>query len=151
MSPTPDVLPSLIDRLSAFFFLARRYGEALHAADALSSGERAILKEIAANGTSTVPDLAASRAVSRQAIQKTVDQLIARGALEKAGSEADRRTRQLTVTPAGRALLGRIARRERAEAGNFADAFAADELEAFDVVLTRIEQALRARTKDLYG
>ena len=86
-----------------------------------------------------------------QVDQPRPDQLIARGALEKAGSEADRRTRQLTATPAGRALLGRIARRERAEAGNFADAFAADELEAFDVVLTRIEQALRARTKDLYG
>ena len=149
MTSTPAPLSLLIDRLAGFFFLARQYGQALHATDALSSGERAILKEIAAAGSRTVPDLAESRAISRQAIQKTVDLLVARGALTKAASTRDRRTRRLGVTPAGTALLRKIARREADEAARFRTAFTAQELETFTTVLGRLETILAQRTEEL--
>ena len=149
MSNTARRLATTIDRLSAFFFLARRYGHALHAAEALSSGERAILKDVARGGGQSVPELAASRAISRQAIQKTVDQLVARGAVEKTPSPEDRRTKHLAATPEGLDLLRKLARRETTEAGRYVEEFTPEELDVFESVLTRMEGLIRARIRQL--
>ncbi|MEZ5998220.1 MAG: MarR family transcriptional regulator [Hyphomonas sp.] len=149
MSNTSRRLATTIDRLSAFFFLARRYGHALHAAEALSSGERAILKDVARGGGESVPELAASRAISRQAIQKTVNQLVARGAVAKAPSPEDRRANRLVATPEGRDLLRKLARRETVEASRYVDEFTEEELDVFDSVLTRMEGLIRTRVRQL--
>jgi DNA-binding MarR family transcriptional regulator len=146
MTGPHTTLPRLTDRLARFFFLTRQYGLALHAADGISTGERAILREIAEAGSRSVPELAAGRAISRQAVQKTVDALVRRGAISKASDPEDRRSRRLVLAPEGNALLRRMARREAAEATAVSGAFTREELAAFESVLERMESLVAERT-----
>lgn len=151
MTTSPASLAKLTDRLARFFFLARAYGQALHADDGISTGERAILREIAEAGSRSVPELATGRAISRQAIQKTVDALAQRGAISKVVDSNDRRSRCLVLTPDGRGLLKRMARREAAEAAAVSGAFSSGELAAFASFLERMESLVAERTLLLEG
>lgn len=110
---TPEQnLISCIDQLASFHFTAKRFSETLHAEDKITSGHRAILKEIEAAGSRTVPQMAERRGLSPQAIQRPVDELYRRGLLEKMVNPEDRRIRKLSLTPSGEALLETIQTRE---------------------------------------
>ncbi len=145
----PDDLIQLIDRLSRFFFVAKRYGDALHAGEGLTTGERALLMDIATGRGVAVPQLADQRGISRQATQKTVDLLVARTLVSKIENQADRRSRTLRITGAGREMLKRIGKREEAEVEANALDLSASDVEAVGRVIDTLEAALAERTSAL--
>ena len=144
----PDALIELVDRLSRFFFVAKRYGDALHGNIGLTTGERALLQSISAGGA-TVPRLADERGISRQAVQKTVDLLESKGLIRKVAPETDRRSRLLETTAEGRRLLDRVRQRERAAAALPATGLSAADLDATGRVLDALEKELVRRKEDL--
>jgi len=75
--------------------------------------DRSVLDELGRQGKQTVPDLAFPRAISRQAMQKTIDRLIARRLVKVQANPRHRRSSLLALTPAGQRLLAEIHRRER--------------------------------------
>jgi DNA-binding MarR family transcriptional regulator len=73
---------------------------------------RALL--LVAEGRATAPgDLAGTLDVHPSNATRLVDRLVAKGLLDRAETEGDRRSIALTVTPAGSALLDRVYERRR--------------------------------------
>lgn len=120
MAYSENDLIHMMDRLARFFFLAKKYGTALHADTGLTTGARAVLMEIA-RGETSVPVLAISRGISRQAIQKTVNSLEARGLVIKLTPVDDKRNRLLRVSEAGLAFMQVLQVRERLEVARILD------------------------------
>lgn len=132
----------LIDRLSRFYFVARKYGNALHTARNISTGERAILMEINVDGPKSVPEMASRRGVSKQAVQKMVDKLAARGFLEKRINTKDRRNRDVVLTPSGGEFIAELQEIERAAVTKFGASIDPAKIAATNQILTDIETAL---------
>lgn len=105
MTENADKTIAIIDRLARFYFVARTYGNALHAHRGITTGDSAIMMEIAQKGERTVLQMAERRGISKQAIQKTVDRLARRLLVEKIVPPKDRRNRIIRLTSAGRSLL----------------------------------------------
>ena len=79
------------------------------AAEGTSIAEWVMLRELF-DGPGLAPSLIASRmGQTRGAVTKLADRLIARGLMARAGGEPDGRTRRLSLTEAGRALVPRLA------------------------------------------
>lgn len=140
-----------MDRLSRFFFLAQKYGTALHAPHDISTGARAVLMQILSEGESSVPILADSRGISRQAIQKTVNNLERRGLVVKFTPEHDKRNRLLRVSKMGRALMTSIQRREHLEVIRIATRVPHKDMEYANTFMDWLEGELEARTQELNG
>jgi DNA-binding MarR family transcriptional regulator len=85
-------------RLSALLATLHRQGE-------FSAGKRAILRDLAQLGPQTVPQLARARPVSRQFIQKLVNELAAEGYVEFSDNLAHRRSHLVRITSDGQAHL----------------------------------------------
>lgn len=85
--------------------MAQTYGNALHAHRDITTGDRAVLMEIAQMGDRTVVQMAARRGISKQAIQKTVDRLELRLLVEKIIPRQDRRNRIVRLTGLGQSIL----------------------------------------------
>lgn len=105
MTENTDKTIAVIDRLARFYFVARTYGNALHAHRSITTGDRAVMMEIAQKGERTVVQMAEHRGISKQAIQKTVDRLARRALVEKIIPPTDRRNRIIRLTLAGRSML----------------------------------------------
>lgn len=140
-----------IDRLAAFHFLAKRLAEALHRQDGLTSGGRAVLREVYGDPNATIAGMAGWRGVSHQAIQRTVAELCTRGLLTKTVEEGDRRGRRLGVTPAGRELLARIEAREARELSALLPGIDSSDLAAAERSLERLWELMAMRLAEMEG
>jgi DNA-binding MarR family transcriptional regulator len=67
-----------------------------------------------------VPELARSRPVARQPVQRMADQLAARGLVSFEANPRHRRSRRMALTPEGRCLYERVERAQRAWASRLA-------------------------------
>lgn len=135
----------LIDRLSRFFFLAKRYSDHLHRDAPLTTGERAIVFELEERGEASVPAMADERGISRQAIQRTVDGLEASGFVRKQISKEDRRNRSVRLTAKGRRLAEHIRTVEAQEVARFPSPLGAKEIRQLNGLLDQLEGAISER------
>ena len=71
------------------------------ASGGLSSGKLAILRALCEEGPRTVPEIARSRPVARQGVQRNADELAAAGLVEYAENPRHRRSRLLRITRRG--------------------------------------------------
>lgn len=85
--------------------------EALHEQGAFSSGRRALLFNLR-DASMTVPQLAALRPVSRQYVQKLMDEMKREGLVRPTPNPAHRRSPVYELTDAGRALAASMERAE---------------------------------------
>lgn len=117
-SPAPEgndaVLAAILELVPSLFFKLKASTEALHAREALSTGERGVLRDLVDAGPMTVPELAALRPVSRQAIQQVTDRLLRRELVVAEANPRHARSMLYSVTPRGRRLLATAQRREAA-------------------------------------
>ncbi len=90
------------------FFRLKAAGDRIHAARSLSTGSRGLLLSLHELGPMTASRLADIRPVSRQAIHKLAEQLIARGFVKQTENPRDRRAPLLALTQAGRAEIARV-------------------------------------------
>lgn len=106
----PHALPELAAELRiACMRLSRRVR---HQTSALPPHHFSVLAHLERRGTRTAADLAAWERVSAPSMSRTVGELAERGLIERTPDDTDKRRVNLTLTPAGKALLT-AGRRER--------------------------------------
>jgi DNA-binding MarR family transcriptional regulator len=101
-------LRAVVDETIALFHRVRWVAEQIYGDAGRSLPRRGILRGLVRYGPRTVPQLARSRAVTRQHTQEVVDGLVADGLAELVSNPAHRRSRLVRATPRGAALVARM-------------------------------------------
>jgi len=110
--PDAAAVGALIDEVVQLFRQLRSVAEAVHGDGTLSGGRRNVLRELERSGPQTVPQLARSRAVTRQHVQALVNPLEEQGYVEFVDNPAHRRSRLVRLTVPGEQYLDGMSRRE---------------------------------------
>jgi DNA-binding MarR family transcriptional regulator len=140
-----DVLPKLIGyqlRLSQLAVFGDFAAE-LKEFD-VSPGRFGVLVLISANPGLTQSRLAAATQLDRSTMVAVIDQLEARGLVERRASPTDRRSNALVLTESGESLLKQLKRRVKAHETRIAAAMAPGESETLVSLLGRIRNNLQA-------
>lgn len=87
-------------------------GETLHADEPVTLGMRAVLEYLQENGPTTVPDIARSRSVTRQHIQKLVNGLLDSGLVTLEPNPQHKRSLLVALTADGLRIIQRMRQRE---------------------------------------
>lgn len=82
------------------------------AADGLSVGVRAVLDLLDRDGPMTVPQMGRAQSLSRQFVQRMVNDALAAGQVELVDNPAHQRSRLVRLTGPGRAAITAVATRE---------------------------------------
>ncbi|HWE30774.1 MAG TPA: MarR family winged helix-turn-helix transcriptional regulator [Polyangia bacterium] len=109
----PETFDDLVESVRAMFFALRTVSERLLADLDCTAAERGVLQEIERLGPQTVPALALARGITRQAMQRTIEGLLARQRLSEEDNPRHVRSPLLALTPVGKRLLTDIRARER--------------------------------------
>lgn len=94
--------------------------------EGLSVGVRAVLERLAARGQETVPQLGRALALSRQFVQRMVNDAAAAGYVELRRNPAHRRSSLVALTDAGADAIATVKAREYAALGRVGDITAGD-------------------------
>lgn len=129
-----DALPPLMDALRRTM---RR-----HVAEGLSVPQFRCLNFVAKRPGRSLGDLAELLGVTPPTASAMTDRLVRAGRLQADTDAADRRRIRLSLTPAGRALLGRIERDARADLAVALSHCSAGELEAIEAGLAALTRVL---------
>jgi len=111
--------------------------------EGVSTGVRAVLEELLAEGRQTMPAVARNLGTTRQYVQRMVEEAAAAGLVRSVPNPAHRRSPLLALTPAGRAAIRRILRREQAALAGAARDLSDRDVDACLRVLHRLRQAVR--------
>ena len=110
---------------------------------------RAVLEQIHDNGPQSVPRIADALIAPRQFIQKTVDELIAKGLVERRRNAAHRRSALMALTPLGAQLIADVLTRESEVTARVAACLApGDVATARTVMETMIEKYREVENSD---
>jgi DNA-binding MarR family transcriptional regulator len=109
-----DRLAEVFDLVGPLYRRAQRRVEHDVPAEGLSVGVRAVLNMLREQGPMTVPQLGRAQALSRQFVQRMVNEAAARGLVEAAANPSHRRSSLIGLTDAGRAVITAVVDRERA-------------------------------------
>lgn len=104
---------AVLAETAALFHRMRHEAELIHGQGEFSSGRRAVLMGLAKQGPQTVPEMARIRPVSRQYMQRLVNDLLADGMVETTLNPAHKRSSLIALTPSGRQMLERMSQREQ--------------------------------------
>jgi DNA-binding MarR family transcriptional regulator len=118
-TPTPLPPDELGRRLTEVFDLVgplyrrvQRKVEEGEAIEGLSVGVRAVLDLLHKHGPMTVPQMGRAQAISRQFVQRMVNDAAARGLVESIPNPAHRRSSLIRLTDEGRAAITAVLARE---------------------------------------
>ena len=109
----------------------------------ISPGRFGVLVLISANPGLTQSRLAAATQLDRSTMVAVIDQLEARGLVERRASPTDRRSNALVLTDAGESLLKLLKRRIKSHEARIAKAMTPHEAAAFVEMLTRVREQLQ--------
>jgi DNA-binding MarR family transcriptional regulator len=132
----------MIETISAFFLL-RAVGKRIGAVTAADGGYWGMLRSLKLAGAQTVPQIARSRPVSRQHIQKLANEMIAEGVIELVDNPAHQRSKLLQLTTKGEAVFQEITDRIAQEAEDFAQDMDVTELQISVKVLRQLGEKLK--------
>ncbi|MBQ1158374.1 winged helix-turn-helix transcriptional regulator [Streptomyces sp. A73] len=121
---------------------AHRRVEQLAPTEGLSVGVRAVLDLLREKGPMTVPQMGRAQALSRQFVQRMVNDAAERGLAEATPNPAHRRSPLIRLTPAGEAAMTALHARERSLLSQVADDLTEAELDACVKVLSRMLDGL---------
>ncbi len=113
--PPDDLAPRLYEVFSVLGPLYRRVSrkvELNEPIEGLSTGVRAVLDLLRAHGPMTVPQMGRAQAISRQFVQRMVNEATARGLVEAIPNPAHQRSSLIRPTDAGRAAIDEVIARE---------------------------------------
>ena len=111
MSATQDLVP-LADAVIGASCGVETFLEQLHRAFGVTPGVRALLLHLADNGPRTLSEIAVSRRVSRQFVQKAARPLLGKGLLAADPNPRHRGAPKLRLTPWGVRVVEQIRARE---------------------------------------
>lgn len=109
----------------------------------ISPGRFGVLVLISANPGLTQSRLAAATQLDRSTMVAVIDQLEARGLVERRASPTDRRSNALVLTPAGESLLKKLKRRIKSHEARIAEAMTPREAATFIELMTRVRDRLQ--------
>ncbi|MBA0050940.1 MarR family transcriptional regulator [Streptomyces sp. AJS327] len=147
MSETEREQPpeALAERLSQVFDLVGPlYRRAHHrveqdvSTEGLTVGVRAVLRVLHANGPLTVPQMGRNQALSRQFVQRVVNDAAARGLVEPVANPAHKRSSLIRLTADGEAAIGAVLDREHAVLGGISGELSEAEVDTCLRVLTHL-------------
>lgn len=96
-----QALQAVYNETEALYQQSSAFLEQIYQQGALSLGRRNVLFRLKGRGPQTVPQIAHEKSVSRQYIQKLVNQLLEEGYVEYAENSAHKRSRLVQLTPRG--------------------------------------------------
>ena len=148
--PEPALDPDdLAERLAEVYLLVGplyrrvlRLVEHDGASQGVSAGVRAVLDLLRRNGEMTVPQMGRAQSLSRQFVQRTVDEAAGSGLVELVDNPAHRRSRLVALTARGRETIGEIVRREHAQLREVGGGLSGADVDACTKVLTGMLAAL---------
>lgn len=108
----------------------------------MSVGVRAVLDQLSREGERTVPQIARSQELSRQFIQRMVNDAHAAGFIELLDNPSHRRSRLVRLTREGRAAIEAVLAREYELMGHVGGDLTAAEIDATVRVLYHMKEAL---------
>lgn len=96
----------------------------------VSAGVRAVLDQLRRHGPMTVPEIGRSQSLSRQFVQRMVDEALAAGLVERIDNPRHRRSKLVAATAAGRAVIDDVVGREHARLRAVAERLPAADVDA---------------------
>jgi DNA-binding MarR family transcriptional regulator len=143
--PTADVgdrLAEVFDLVGPLYRRAQRRVELDLPGDGMSVGVRAVLKMLREHGPMTVPQMGRAQALSRQFVQRMVNDAAARGFVESVVNPMHRRSSLIRLTATGQAAITTVTDRERAVLRHAGTDVTSDDLDGCVRVLTRLLRML---------
>ena len=134
----PERLAAVFDLVGPLYRRAHRKVDRDTAREGLSAGVRAVLVMLHAHGAMTVPQMGREQALSRQFVQRMVNEASARGLAEALPNPAHKRSRLIRLTEEGRRVVDALRERELAMLGPAAADLTAAEVEVCLRVLSRM-------------
>ncbi|MFF4622309.1 MarR family winged helix-turn-helix transcriptional regulator [Nonomuraea jabiensis] len=110
-----DRLTEVFDLVGPLYRRAQRKVEQDAPIEGLSVGVRAVLNLLREHGPMTVPQMGREQALSRQFVQRMINDAAGRGLVEFAANPAHKRSSLIRLTERGRAVITAVIDRERAE------------------------------------
>ena len=141
-TPAGQALFDLALQTAQTFFKLRMAGSRMGVVTGGGAGLWGVLNTLATEGPRTVPQIARSRPVARQHIQKLANELAARGLVAFVENPAHRRSKLLRLTPDGEAHYRELAARMEGWAAEMARDMNATEMRAAERVLKRMAEKL---------
>jgi DNA-binding MarR family transcriptional regulator len=108
-----------------------------------SMGVRAVLERLATDGPATVSQMARRLELSRQFVQRTVDEATAQSLVGARPNPAHKRSPLIELTTAGQRRINTITARERAVLGTTAGDLTSADIDTSLHVLTNLLEVLR--------
>lgn len=139
-----SALESVVTETVALFQRLRREAERIHGQGETSSGRRAVLRGLSQRGPQTVPEMARARPVSRQYMQRLVNELTADGLVEAVANPAHKRSPLLRLTGAGEDKLEEMSVREQELFEGLRIKIPPEELLQAATTLRRVRQVLES-------
>ncbi|MEU1506944.1 MarR family winged helix-turn-helix transcriptional regulator [Kitasatospora sp. NPDC005748] len=137
-----DRLTKVFDLVGPLYRCTHRKVEQDISAEGLSVGERAVLSLLRDHGPMTVPQMGRAQALSRQFVQRMVNDAAARGLVESAPNPAHQRSSLIRLTEQGRAAIAAVIRRERTVLRQAGGDLTETEVEACLRVLSRLLEVM---------
>ena len=110
--------------------------------EGIGVGVRAVLDMLRLGGPMTVPQMGRAQALSRQFVQRMVNDAAGRGFVEAAPNPAHRRSSLIRLTAAGRAAIEAVIAREHGLLGQVGGELTQADVDACVKVLSRMLDAL---------
>ncbi|PZT71127.1 MarR family transcriptional regulator [Streptomyces sp. SW4] len=133
----------MYDLVGPLYRRAQRSVEQGLTGDGLSVGVRAVLTLLHRNGPMTVPQMGRAQAISRQFVQRMVNEAAAGGLTESVPNPAHRRSPLIRLTERGRAAIDAVLEREhlllRQVGGELTDAEVTACLRVLGAMLTALD------------
>ncbi|MGC0144854.1 MarR family winged helix-turn-helix transcriptional regulator [Pseudactinotalea sp. Z1732] len=111
-SALAERLAEVYDTIGPLYRRASRLVERDGQSSGVSVGIRAVLDHLRRDGERTVPQLASEQVLSRQFVQRMVNDAVAAGYVELVDNPAHRRSSLVRLTPVGRASIRAVHERE---------------------------------------
>ena len=136
-----QTLLELIDAVNRLHFELGSMAARIHGESDASAPHRALLRNLIEIGPRTVPQLAGLRSVSRQFVQKLVNQLLKEGLVEYIDNPAHKRSKLVRITPRGYAAYRAMRDREAPAGKALADGLSKSDLRTALDVVTLLEMS----------
>ncbi|MET8244989.1 MarR family transcriptional regulator [Streptomyces sp. NPDC005202] len=105
-------LSEVFDLVGPLYRRATRKVEQAEPVEGVSAGVRAVLNLLRQNGPMTVPQMGRAQALSRQFVQRMVNDAAARGWVETVPNPAHQRSSLIRLTEEGRSTIAHVLGRE---------------------------------------
>ncbi|MCO5998905.1 MarR family winged helix-turn-helix transcriptional regulator [Actinoallomurus rhizosphaericola] len=135
-------LAEVFDLVGPLYRRAQRKVEQYAPRQGLSVGVRAVLALLQEHGPMTVPQMGRAQALSRQFVQRTVNEAAARGLVESIPNPAHKRSSLIRLTGEGAAAIAALVAREREMLSQVGGDLTDDDITACLRVLTRMLEFL---------